>query len=193
MDASVLRVSTTPANVYTLARLASAKSVWRTAATAVGDCTANRPAPVATLATTWRATQARAWPSREIESGRGGLVGGVDVELVDLEVGQLADPHETAVPQHHFRGAALSGPDAVPLREPRALLQRLGGRLPLGDPLRRRSREDHLGGAHALRAPGAADPRARPPAVTSTTRVSDLVTAAAYACLLARLLEIDEV
>ena len=158
----MLRVSTTPANVYTRP-LASAKSVWRTAATAVGDCTANRPAPVATLATTWRATQARAWPAGEIEAGRGGLVGGVDVQLVDLEVGQLADPHETAVPQHHLGGAALSGADAVALGEPRALLERLGGRLPLGDPLHRGPREDDLGGAHGLRVAGSRRPEERGP------------------------------
>ena len=89
----------------------------------------------------------------QIEARRGRLVGGVDVQLVDLEVGQLADPHEAAVSQHHLGGAALARADAVALGEPRALLERLGGRLALGDHLHRGPREDDLGGARGLGAP----------------------------------------
>ena len=36
---------------------------------------------------------------REVEAGRGRLVAGVDVELVDLEVGELSEPHEAPSPR----------------------------------------------------------------------------------------------
>ncbi len=74
---------------------------------------AKRPLPVPTLATTWRATQARAWPAARLKRDVVGWLAGVDVELVDLEVGELSEPHEASVSQDDLGGAALARPDAV--------------------------------------------------------------------------------